>query len=148
MVEKDKMMTMKTINRSTQSGHQAGLIKMTVDLFYRELELHFQLPRRIAGTNITAPPAQFKLKAPFDTLGHFFEHATSEEERDLVIPFSVPAEFFKRTDAISATHDNGSGSWNDNLTWFRQTDIVHNAQAVSNQPLRLRKEQVDIDIGK
>lgn len=138
------MMTMRSIKSG--DGHTSN-IQLRLDLTRRRVEIHFSLPGFVR-TGLGATTRQFKLTVALDMLAHILEHSVSEVTRELIIPLTIPAEFYLNTATISAIQSEDPNFWNENDIWFRQTDIVENAQGLSNQPLTLRKQQMEIDIGK
>ncbi|PQE27777.1 hypothetical protein CJF31_00010029 [Rutstroemia sp. NJR-2017a BVV2] len=73
-----------------------------------------------------------------------------DENDDLVLLISLdsPPRFFRKRDDQKASHQVGGLVWNEQDTWYRQTDMVYDPYPLEKVPISLCKEQPVIDIGR
>ncbi|KAF1983807.1 RdRP-domain-containing protein [Aulographum hederae CBS 113979] len=129
------------------SADRGDDIDFSLDLYKKQIVIKFAMSQKRAGglVDCTSP---FRFHIPFEQLTRIYEVDNAENARELIIPFESPPKYFRKTNDIKATHDPQSLEWREDRTWFRQTDIVDNPDTEMQNPVRLRKDNPFIDIGR
>jgi RNA-dependent RNA polymerase len=65
----------------------------------------------------------------------------------LAITLDTPPSFFRKQLGDNAGHSDGSLSWTEFDTWYRQTDIDYDPYRLQHAKVSLHKAQPEIDIG-
>ncbi|KAK5159646.1 hypothetical protein LTR04_004941, partial [Oleoguttula sp. CCFEE 6159] len=135
--------------RKTVQPMQDKPIQFTLDLFRKEIDIRFDLHLRenSGGSNKLRPHA-YRVRVPLEQMKYVYEMNDGPDRRVLIIPLDSPPNFYRKASDTDATHEAGSKWWNENMTWMRQTDIVHDRDWLRSAPLSLRKEDPLVDIGR
>lgn len=136
------MMVMKTLSSGTQRP-----IRFMLNLLRREVEVTFPLVSQFGQPDRRSKVEFYRFRVPISKLGRL--HEVAEPSRHaFVIPLNAPPEFYRKTLDIISTHDQMTTLWSDTRTWFRQTDIVDDHNALIGTPLTLRNDRAKINIGR
>ncbi|TKA64867.1 hypothetical protein B0A49_07587 [Cryomyces minteri] len=135
--------------RKTVQPMQDKPIQFTLDLFRKEIDIRFDLHlRENSDESNKLRPHAYRVRVPLEQMKYVYEMTDGPDRRILIIPLDSPPNFYRKASNIDATHEAGSKWWNENVTWMRQTDIVHDRDRLRSAPLSLRKEDPLVDIGR
>ncbi|KAK4937392.1 hypothetical protein LTR28_009845 [Elasticomyces elasticus] len=127
--------------------NQQRPVTFTLDLVRKEIDIKFWLEMRSPSLRTGRTAILYRFRIPLAQMTKIIE-VVDGNCRALVIPLDTPPSFYRQTDDIEATHDQSVARWIEWFTWFRQTDITENAEALSVAPVALPKDHVSIEIGK
>jgi RNA-dependent RNA polymerase len=122
-------------------------IEFTLSLIRKQLNIKFPLLSSQKGNQTQSGVDQYRIQIPLSKLNEVYTSQHDLSKKALVIPLLIPPEFYRRTEAIEATHDVTSQNWSDWQTWFRQTDIAFDQGKLETAPVGFRKDDARIDIG-
>ncbi|KAK4989924.1 hypothetical protein LTR66_006931 [Elasticomyces elasticus] len=127
--------------------NQQRPVTFTLDLVRKEIDIKFWLEMRSPSLRTGRTAILYRFRIPLAQMTKIIE-VVDGNCRALVIPLDTPPSFYRQTDDIEATHDQSVARWIEWFTWFRQTDITENAEALSVAPVALPKDHVSIEIGR
>jgi RNA-dependent RNA polymerase len=124
---------------------------IVMDLWRRELEIHFQLKW---FNNMENPKSHedmshdYRIKIPLDQLTRIWEtETTTTQSISHIFTLEYPPIYRRRAKKIETSFAS-ENVWRDTDTWFRQTDIVHAPEKLVELPISLRKINSIINIGE
>ncbi|KAK3063086.1 hypothetical protein LTS18_002776, partial [Coniosporium uncinatum] len=141
MQDLNTMMSMQNI--AAHAGHHVFL---TLNLQRKELEAMFPVIRRSGSRNEEIEIYRFVV--PLEHMKVVYEVKRKNEQLELIILLDAPPSFYRKTKDVGATHDDNESTWTVWRTWFRETDIIHYDAQYAVEPIRLRKDNPIIDIGR
>ncbi|KAF2435682.1 RdRP-domain-containing protein [Tothia fuscella] len=122
--------------------------ELVLNLARKQIDVKFPLPIQKQDPSQQPEIDSYRFQIPLSKLNRIYVTQPSRSYRVMVIPLDAPPEFYRRTKDIQATHDSSAQNWSDWQTWFRQTDIVLDQQRLQNTPIRFRKDDAIVDIGR
>ncbi|KAF2400341.1 RdRP-domain-containing protein [Trichodelitschia bisporula] len=137
MHSESAMMVMKVIPRTSQTP-----VSFLLNLLRREIEITFPLKDPFGDADSTIMDT-FIIRVPLAKLERIYE-CGNDDTMALIIPLSMPPEYYRKTHDVKATHDEVSTWWSSHRTWLRQTNPENEASA----PLGLRKDGATLDLGR
>jgi len=149
--------TMK-IMRTVESTPERKVL-CVLDLLRRRLEIVFQLRLETIDNDLTETGSAvsgddelehtFVMRIPLSQLQSIVERdSTDTGVKDLIIPLQTPPQVFRKTQSIEKTQLQDPRFWNEQWTWFRQTDIPGHDLSLRKSPITVLKPSAMIDIGE
>ncbi|KAN0066680.1 RNA dependent RNA polymerase domain containing protein [Elaphomyces granulatus] len=124
---------------------------IVMDLWRREIEIHFQLKW---FNNMENPKSHedkfhdYRVKIPLGQLTRIWEtETTTTQSISHIFTLEYPPMYRRRAKKIETSFAS-ENVWRDMDTWFRQTDIVHAPEKLVELPISLRKINSIINIGR
>jgi len=130
-----------------------------LDLLHRRLEVVFQLRLETIDNDLTDtgatdssaddPEHTFVMRIPLSQLQSIIERDIMDtDSRELIIHLQTPPQVFRKTHSVEKTQLLDPRYWNEQWTWFRQTDIPGHDLSLRRTPITVLKPTAMIDIGK
>ena len=123
-------------------------VTFTMNLRRGEIDIKFPVTHPTKLRNGRVQVDRYRFQIPFKNLGRVYEIDHGPDRRAFVIPLESPPRFYRKTDNVEATHSPKVPIWHDWRTWERQTDIVEKPESIQKAPLRFRKDDAVIDLGR
>lgn len=139
MYSPSHMMLMKTVD--PLPGHRVELM-----LNLHKSRLFVKFPLKFTSSHKDVESFQFTI--PLSKMTRAYVAHPNPFCKVIILPLEAPPEFEAKTKDIRSTHDTFVPTWNEWQSWCRQTDIVEDRARLEVSPIRFRKEDVVIDIGK
>lgn len=154
------MKIMRTLQGSNQRVH------CVLDLLRRRVEILFNLDLEnldsdsvpAIADNISSTGSStshdsnamhtFMIRIPLQQLKSVVERDLDSTTKELIIPLEAPPQVFRKTHDIERTQLDDPRHWNEQWTWYRQTDIPGHDPNLRKAAIALAKPTAIIDIGK
>lgn len=150
MYSEHKMMCMQTTSSGLldHTGRDYP-ISFSMNLLRRELVIEFPHAVPIEnGSSITNYRVdEIRFLVPFRDLATIWEVDEARDKRSLVFSLRSPPQFFRKTQYVEKTHDEGR-YWTDFKAWARQTEIDNPNQPRATNAITFKNERAVIDIGR
>lgn len=140
-------------------------VTCVLDLLRRRLEIFFYLdlesidPNAMVSDDVSLSASSaasgdgetnymFMIRIPLQQLHFVVERDFGSNSKELIIPLETPPQVFRRTHDIETTQLEDARYWNDQWTWYRQTDIPGHDPSLKQAAITLAKPGATIDIGE
>lgn len=141
----DEAIMMKKI---TAEPKKFKTIQFMLDLLRREIDIQFPLTVPGREQKGRSQLEMYRFRLPLAHLERLYELQNGPDKRVLIIPMKTPPAFFHKVRDVESTHDDKSTTWTEWRTWFRTTEIAEQKDGEALLPVRLRKDNAIVDIGK
>jgi RNA-dependent RNA polymerase len=130
---------------TTRAAAETAL-ELTMNLQRKCLDIVFVIPFATAESG----PHQriYKMRINLAQMKQVYKMSRPTGQLALVIPTDSPPTMLRKSNDIASTHEEGSTTWMEWQTWFRQTEITSNPNAAKGAITQLQKEFSIIDIGR
>ncbi|KAK8155980.1 RNA dependent RNA polymerase-domain-containing protein [Phyllosticta citrichinensis] len=172
MYSRSEMMTMKEINAGRGGSSSSSSnnnnnnnnnnnknnknnrdIQVFVNLQRREINIRFWMTmwndKRMENVD-----QEFRFRLSLSQMDEVFEEtgglgvgSQRITQKTWTIPLPLPPLCYRKVDA-NTTHKPEQTLWNENQTWYRETDVTNNRSLLKTSPIALRKRDPVVDIGR
>ena len=119
-----------------------------LELQHSKLTVTFLVPSSASGTAFR----EFKFIVPVAQMKVVYYQGCADETATLVIPLSIPPEYYYKNTNLASTITADGRSWRAQDSWFRATDLVANFESPQFHPVTINDNLVDdpefTDIGR